>query len=254
MKSKELDSILSILVTSLIILVTLAGLDMGLFQAVTALMMVTFLPGYAITSALFLREPLDLFEELVFALGLSLSVSALGALLLNLTHMGLEAISWILYLGGITLVANTVTLLRLQIEAKPPFYVLKTTFPLNQTMLLVLAGAIVAVAVFIAYQGAATRPRERYTQFWAIWADDSQTVINIGIGNFEGEPVQYTVTFQVPNSSIVEWTGIELTENQTWEIVYELPARYYSATFIEGFLTRVNADDEQEYVILRRTP
>ncbi|HEY4779357.1 MAG TPA: DUF1616 domain-containing protein, partial [Solirubrobacterales bacterium] len=57
-----------------------------------------FLPGYAISAAIFARRRIERRQFLLFSLGLSLAVLALGALVLNYVPGGIRAWSWALLL------------------------------------------------------------------------------------------------------------------------------------------------------------
>jgi uncharacterized membrane protein len=65
---------------------------------VFAIPLCLFLPGYAIATAAFAHRPLARMQTLVFSVGLSLAVLALGTLLLNYLPGGLQAGTWALLL------------------------------------------------------------------------------------------------------------------------------------------------------------
>lgn len=62
-----------------------------------------FLPGYALSAAIFARRPLERPQLLLLSLGLSLSVLALGALPLNYVPEGVGPVSWALLLTLVVL-------------------------------------------------------------------------------------------------------------------------------------------------------
>jgi len=71
------------------------------------------LPGYALTAALFPNQ-IGLAERLLLTLALSISVTVVSGLLLNLTAWGLQGTTWIVWLGGITIAASMLALARRQ--------------------------------------------------------------------------------------------------------------------------------------------
>src|SRR5258708_16677585 len=71
------------------------------------------LPGYALTAALFPNQ-IGLAERLLLTLALSISVTVVSGLLLNLTAWGLQGTTWIVWLGGITIAACMLALARRQ--------------------------------------------------------------------------------------------------------------------------------------------
>jgi len=77
-----------------------------------ALPLVLFLPGYALTLAIFAKRPIERPQTLLLGLGLSLSVLALGALPLNYAPSGIGPVSWAVLLLVITLGACAAAALR----------------------------------------------------------------------------------------------------------------------------------------------
>ena len=78
---------------------------------VVTLPLVFILPGYALTCALLPTVKFGA-ERFVLSLGLSLAAVIVGGLLLNLTPFGLQTDSWAILLGGITLGASAVAIVR----------------------------------------------------------------------------------------------------------------------------------------------
>ncbi len=89
-------------------LALLCGVMAPLFpvEAVSLLLLLPlafFLPGYALSAAIFARRPLERPQLLLLSLGLSLSVLALGALPLNYVPGGVGPVSWALLLTLVVL-------------------------------------------------------------------------------------------------------------------------------------------------------
>lgn len=80
----------------------------SIVRLIGALPLVLFLPGYAITAALFLPRSLGIPERLLFSLGLSVSVTALAGLALNLTPWGLQTGTWAIALAGIVVLSGAI--------------------------------------------------------------------------------------------------------------------------------------------------
>ncbi len=84
------------------------------------IMFVLFLPGYALTKALFLSkhpskvfgENLDLANRAALSVGMSLALTSLGVLALNYTPFGISAASVVLTLLALTIVLATAGLVR----------------------------------------------------------------------------------------------------------------------------------------------
>lgn len=89
-------------------LAMLCGVMAPLFpvEAISLLLLLPlafFLPGYALSAAIFARRPLERPQLLLLSLGLSLSVLALGAVPLNYVPGGVGPVSWALLLTLVVL-------------------------------------------------------------------------------------------------------------------------------------------------------
>ena len=100
--------------SNLVLAMAVAGVAMAIvlldfapppIRIAATLPLVILLPGYALTSALFARQTTELPIGLLLSVGLSLAITILEGLLLNLTPWGLQATSWALALGGTILIA-----------------------------------------------------------------------------------------------------------------------------------------------------
>src|SRR5215472_2472043 len=72
------------------------------------IVLVLFLPGYAWTAALFVDRELSAVQRLCMSLGLSISISILAGLLLNLTPWGLGAVTLLATLSAVALCGGIV--------------------------------------------------------------------------------------------------------------------------------------------------
>src|SRR5512139_3161335 len=77
----------------------------SIVRLMCALPLVLFLPGYAITAALFPPRSLGVPERLLFSLGLSVIATALTGLALNVTPWGLQTSTWAIALAAIVWLA-----------------------------------------------------------------------------------------------------------------------------------------------------
>jgi uncharacterized membrane protein len=102
---RPLDLILVASLAVVTMVATLAGVNQPVARALLALPLVLVLPGYALVAAAFPEAGRSLAERLLYGVGLSLAVAALGGFALNLTPWGLRAEAWATLLGGIALAA-----------------------------------------------------------------------------------------------------------------------------------------------------
>ena len=209
--------------------------------------LVLLLPGYALTSALFARQSPGIVERLVFSLGLSLAIVVLGGLALNWTLFGLRASSWAVFLGGITVGASAVALVRRRGQSGPAsgwLRIGRVDFSFRQGLLLGLAALIVCGAVTISIIGAERQPRLGFTQIWILPASgaNARDGVRLGVSNMESKEMGYRLDVNVDGRVVKEWPSIDLNPNDKWEATLVLPQTgHASATKVEVLLYRADA-------------
>jgi uncharacterized membrane protein len=209
------------------------------------LVMVLFLPGYALIAALFPRcDDLDGIERVALSFGLSIAVVPLIGLGLNYTPWGIRLTPVVLSLSCFTIALLTAAHVRramlpseerFSVPFRQSFNSLKEEMTTHQTsrldkvltMLLVLAiissiSALVCVIV-------TPKQGEKFTEFYILGpggmaydyptevvAGDNSTVI-VGIVNHEYGLVNYTMFLEFNNSTIMNMDAT-LDHNETWEL------------------------------------
>ena len=220
------------------------------------------LPGYALMRALFREQAFGNAERLIFSLGLSLSIVILGGLALNLTPVGLQARSWAVLLGVVTLGASAVAILRQRRQGEAAegwsgFKSIRLTF--RQGLLLGLAVLIVGGAFAVSIIGAQQQPRSGFTQLWMLPTSGSakaQDSVSLGLSNKESTPMQYRLTLEINGKVIKEWSAIDLSPNQQWDATLvlrqSLPSSSATAPAkVEAILYRAsNPKTMYRYVVL----
>jgi len=160
---------------------------------------VLILPGYVITRALFPRgsEPdgqgvatpvvsCTPIERFGWAIGLSMALTALGALLLNLLPGGLGRTSWVLFLSASLTLAGAVGWLR-ERTLDPPPTCSRASLSRRQ---LGVAGAAVLVAVgalVLGRNSEATMAQPGFSQLWLI--SDNAASGTVGPGEVVGAAI-----------------------------------------------------------------
>ena len=249
MKYKSIDRDILVVIALTIIAAALAFvLPPGWVPGrILTLPLVLVLPGYALTSALFSRQALDVPKRLVFSLGLSLVVVVLGGLVLNLTPFGLRASSWAVLLGGIILAACAVTFIRRRRQSIPAAGwpgVLSSGFTFRQGLLLGLAGLIVCGAFAVSIIGAERQPYPGFTQLWILPAGGANTknAVRLGVSNMESTAMEYRLAVNVNSKVVKEWPSIDLNPNEKWEATLLLPQTGHAGTAkVEVDLYRADA-------------
>jgi uncharacterized membrane protein len=242
-----------ILVTATLMLLTFIDVNLSPVRVLFAIGLVTILPGYALTTAIFVNTPLGIMEKIAFSFGFSLGMTSLGGLLLNYSRWGIQSSSWVILLGGVAIVASVITLVRMKYMAGVDLQVARVPFRLNQLFLMILATAIIAGSYVYARAGAENSSLPSATRMWMLWADDSQNGIVLGIENQEKATVQYRLVLSTLQGQIQEWPLIALAPDAVWEIHYETPPSVSEVDFIKATLYRLDSpEDSFRLVYLRR--
>lgn len=242
MNSKLFWQISLMLLNGIIFLVYLIGTELTVIRTAYSLILVFFLPGYMILTAVFTTDLLGVPERIAYAITLSMAVTALSGLLLNLTHWGLQPIAWVAAITALSLffgVIGFVRLLNVRVDMDADTAVM--FIKLDEILLVVFAGGIVVLALFLARTGAERVPLESYTEFWMLprVADDRQ-VFELGIRNREQKPVAYRLQLRTGNNLIEEWDMISLANGETWETRVVIPTRYMISPIFRANLYRLD--------------
>lgn len=243
MYRKFYDLALVAVLTIVAVVLALAGVKNVLILISFGLPLVLFLPGYTLTLVLF-EAKLGKAEKLLFSVGLSLLVTIVSGLLLNVTPWGLQAGSWAVWLGAITLGTAGIALVRrlnLPGSTAPQAGFKVKWF---QPVLLGIAGLIAVVALLVARNGAAA-VSDNFTQLWAIpSAQTGQNSLRLGISNQEAAAVKYRLQVNAGTSLIKEWPSLELAAGQEWETNLPLLATQTGNASVNVRLYRLDAPDK----------
>lgn len=222
MKRSSIDILAVIALTLIAIILALLVPASNVAFRVLALPLVLVLPGYALTSALFVRQALGITERILFSLAVSLIVVIAGGLLLNLTPFGLQAGSWAVLTGTITLAACAVALARRRGQnVSAPEWLRDRRFSLTfpQGLLLGLAALITCAAVALSIIGAQEQPYPGFTQLWILPASGAhaQHSVLLGVKNMEKTAMDYRLVLHAGSKVIQQWSSIDLKPGENWE-------------------------------------
>ena len=246
---------LDLLTTALIALATLAFTLTPLsdlpVRIPLGLLMVLFVPGYALIAALFPRRgDLDGIERVALSFGLSIAVVPLIGLGLNYTPWGIRLTPVVISLGFFTVAMAAVayfrrTMLpaeeRFSLELRKHIDSLKTELVagdksrLDKALTILLVISIILSVLALIYVIVTPKQGEKFTEFYilgpegmaydyptSVMAGNNSTVI-VGVVNHEYSLVNYTMHISLNNSTILG-KEVALEHNQTWEepVVYVL--------------------------------
>lgn len=228
MHRRHPDLLVMLIVTVLTLVLSLSGLRSGnveyetlpLWMAPLGILMVLFVPGYGIVSAMLPKVGSE--KTLLLSLGLSLSISVIGGLILNLTPWGLTVITQSLLLCTISLLGLFFAWHQRRTFDRN-FEMGVPTLEKGNVIVFVVAGLFLLVSVLMAYQSS-RQTETTFTQLWAIPAvsEAGTYQIQIGIRNEEKQSETYNLYMEVDGRRLDEWPAIPLPAGGEWVTVYEL--------------------------------
>ncbi len=194
-----------------------------------AILMVLFIPGYALVAALFPdTEEINWIERVALSFGLSIAVVPLLGLILNFTPYGIRLVpivlSILVFSEGLGLVAY-LRRMKLPVEkrlsgtieiGKPAW---REYSALDKALTMGLVISVLFSVSVLAYVVTTPSPGERFTEFYILGpegrAENYPTDLNVseegtvimGVANHEFERVDYTVQ--------VDLVGVEVVWNET---------------------------------------
>ena len=192
------------LVTALALLCALLAplLPVTVLSLLFALPLALFLPGYALTAAIFARRELGSAQRLVLSLGLSLALLALGGLLLNYMPGGIGAVSWTVLLLLVVLGAALAAALRRPDAAGTGSAPLWPQLRLTAAGIGLLLGglACTAAALAITFTVHSAKHADGYTALWLLPPtprDAAQGGARVGVDSEEQGPRAYRLQIRV---------------------------------------------------------
>jgi uncharacterized membrane protein len=266
MRFRNLDLIIAMFIVMLNIAWTQVPYHLVIVGILLALPLIFFLPGYTITQTLFRRRssentlnvssnliqrpelkighPISGTDQLLLSFGLSMAVAVLVGFVLNILPVGLEALSWVLSLGLITLTfAMIAAILRredIPAVAKP----LRVFISLQDCIFFTLALLVIASVVWFTV-GRPLQPQSSFTQLWMLPVNQTNKAcaVSIGVQSFESSDETYRVVVSVNKTQINAWSSIELTPQQKWVQTVPVPSNTAGSLYIEAQLYKADKPD-----------
>lgn len=236
------------LIAGVLVSVAAAALVVGADSAISwarlvfTLPLVLVLPGYAMAEALFVADGFGFPSRLAMSIGLSLSISVVTGLALNITSWGLSSGPFALVLCLIVVCLSFVALVRRQEEPTGQSRKAKVRSNFLHVLLLILAGAIVAGAALVAVAGSAYEPDQGFTQMWLSpaghEASNGQDKVQLSIRSREVSTVSFSIDAIVAGQTRFSWRNVELAPGETWEVLLLLPPAVNNRQELEAVLIR----------------
>ena len=223
-------------------LILLIG-DPKALQAILAVPLVLFVPGFVLTAILFPWKSLGVPERLVLSIGLSIAFVALSGLILNLTPWGLQARTlWIALLLSLAVGLAVLFLTRRSwwsnvSESRPHI-----NFNTRQWVLMSLAALMTIAAFSVARTPASKAGLEGYTLLSAQAGEKADT-IRLGVRSEEFKKSEYQIKYQY-NGKIHEGPKLVLNPGETWEKVVSIPVDQLAGKAFTVLLYRLDNPNE----------
>jgi len=224
-------------------------LNKTVIRTVLGLLLVLFLPGYALIASLFpKRDDLDTIERLALSFGLSIAITPLIGLGLNYTPFGIRLDPILVSLTGVTLLLSAVAYLRrrktpeedrFRVDFGGFFRGLMEGFQgeskTGKILSVILILSIVLAIATTAYIIVKPKEGESFTEFYILGpggkasdyptnltADQEGNVI-IGIVNHENKKTSYQLVVTSNNTVLKEQT-VTLADGEKMEIPFNFTA------------------------------
>jgi uncharacterized membrane protein len=191
------------------------------FRMVLAAVLVLWLPGYALTAALFGRDELGGIERILLTLGSSISLVILIGFGLNLVGLSLTPLSWGIGLIAVTLGAGAVAWRRPTHRPGLPRLDLWRSLRTRDWLLFGIAAVLVVAAIGLARFGAMAQPQAGFTEL--SWFPTAGDAIVIGVQNEEATAIAYDVELRRDAAVIAAWPAVRLASGTRWETQIVLP-------------------------------
>jgi uncharacterized membrane protein len=240
--TKDLQIVAMIIILTTLF-VSLPPLNTSHVRTILGVLMVLFLPGYALIAAIFPRKnDLDGVERLALSFGLSIAVVPLIGLGLNFTPFGIRLVPIMVSLSVFTLAMLLIAnLRRSQVSEEERFEVpfsymssslkseiFRSKKGLDKILTIILILSILVSIIMLIYVIITPKQGEKFTEFYILGdngkaegyptrleAGKTSSVI-VGITNQEYVLTNYTLNISLENNTL-NTMQVQLMHNDTWE-------------------------------------
>jgi uncharacterized membrane protein len=229
------------------ILVLVPALNGSFLRTYLGILLVLFLPGYALTGAIFpAKKDIEGIERAVISLGLSIAIVPIMGLVLNYTIWGIQEITLLTSLSIFILLMCAIAYHRrsllpeeeaFEVPFKAFFLRMKTEImkkpesKIDRVFAVILVLSTLASVVGLAHIVGNPKEREHFTEFYILGANKTADgyptdlvlgkngMVIVGIVNHEYRPVDYTMELRLENQSLPlpkDQKQISLAHNMSW--------------------------------------
>lgn len=228
-----------------------------ILRAILGVSLVLIGPGLAVTTVLLPVKQLGSAEHVLTACVTSIALTVLGGIVLNATPWGLQPLSWLALLGGMTVAAALTALVRLRRIRMGAGGRLGSAassrrggessaqgvqVPTARLALPMVAILLLALAVYVARIPAPAAQFQGYTTLWmAPNGEQAAPGVRIGVQSAEFEPAGYRLEVRVNGQVSGVWPDLALAPNQAWQTQVVLPETGGAGIELEALLYRNDA-------------
>lgn len=236
----------------LAIVLAVIGLFFVDIWLIILLSLILFLPGYALTSAIFPIGMLNISEHITMALGISISITVFIGLIIFWLRINLNSFSWVVMLGGLVIIAGVVAIVRRREYIQLTIFSDGFEIRIIDILLFCLAALLITGAIILSQRGAIQQPFNEFTQLWITPTDlGEQIAVQLGIHNQENEKTSYRLELKSGDQLLALWDSIALEPGEIWSTTELLPMEI-NDQMIEARMYRLdNPDIQYRYVQLR---
>ena len=208
---------------------------------ILALPLVFWLPGYALTEALFFKHSFNGFYRFITILALSLSIDILSGFILNIFPVGLQASSWAVFLGLFSALFSLLVAYLRRGSSISKVQLPKPRLRIHEYVLLGLS--IVGAILSIQYSAMSTvqQTRPDFTQLWMLPSPQANNncAVRLGIRSFQTTSQTYRITMAVNGTQVDTWSSIVLAPQEKWERLVPISSTSPSNVYVEAWLYKL---------------
>lgn len=221
-------------------------------RVLTGIPLALLLPGYALSLLLSPGKEssgMPLLRRAMWTVGLSLIVTVLGGLVLNVTPIGLSRLGWTILLTAVTVAAAAGVAVdrRYRPIRSAPHAAVRITVKAASYGL----GAVAAVtaAVWLAYAGAAAQAQPDFAQLWLVPAQANASTATVGVRNDHPGTEQFALSLTSGTQAAINWR-FTLRAGQSWQL--DVPVT--TGQPLRATLSRPGQAGAPQVVVLRPLP
>jgi uncharacterized membrane protein len=187
-------------------------------RAIIAVFLVLVLPGHTLIASVFPNRNFAIGERIWLTLAASLTLTALGGLVLHATA-GLRDKTWAIYLGSLVIILSLIAFFRERnASATTPNPRTTTRLSLVDSLLLTTALLITLGALVIANIPTAINPTQTYTSLWITpnQTDTNNLTVQLGLRSQEAEKKAYRLQLKSAGYIFHHISSVELEPGAEW--------------------------------------